>query len=175
MKGHPRLWRAAGEPLRRSQKIRMQRRSLGLTLAGPQISQQLRRTPMVGLQSHPASGGVEAQTVQNLRRVLKCCVLWVPSFFFTQKRKFKSVFLCFFIACHSFLMLFSVVPFLAPFFTFSFLFGITKLERWVFYFLLFLSFILLSHLMTATEKKKYWKAQKNSSDPFLCITASCPF
>lgn len=74
------------------------------------------------------------------------CIMGALFFFFYSKRKFKSVFLCLFITCHSYVIFCSVVPFsfaLSRLLTFSFLFGITKLERWV-YFLLFFPFILLS-------------------------------
>ena len=112
MKGHPRLQRAAGGPPGQSQRIRMLRRSLSLTLVGPQTSLPLRRMPMVGLQS-PASGGAEAQMVQNLRRVLKCCVLWVPFFsFFTQNGNLKA---CFYVSSSlAILMLYFVPLFPSP-------------------------------------------------------------
>jgi len=67
-------------------------------------------------------------------------------FHFTQNGNLKA---CFYVSSSlAILMLYSVPLFPSPslpvaFFTFSFLFGITKLERWV-YFLLFFPFILLS-------------------------------
>jgi len=104
------------------------------------------------------------------------CIVGALFFFYSKNGNLKA---CFYVSSSLvilFLCYFPLFPSSPPaaFLTFSFLFGITKLERWVFYFLLFFPFILLSLLMT-TEKKKYWKNKKNSPDPFLCITASCPF